>query len=186
MLNCDQNKDQPTHLIHIQNSFAMNRRNTLITGLAGITAAALTSTLKAADAATNPDLEKIRAVLKAHDDAMTNHNIEGVLAVLAPKAVIIGTGPGEIWSGPEEIKEAYKNFFADFDKGQQDFAYHVKFGELSAEMGWLMASGEVTGKKDGKSFAFPMNISLTASKATGEWKIASMHFSTLISEKAGK
>lgn len=165
----------------------MNRRNTLITGLAGITAAALTSTLKAADApSTNPDLEKIRAVLKAHDDAMTSHNMEGVLAVLAPKAVIIGTGPGEIWSGPEEIKEAYKNFFGDFDKGQQDFTYHVKFGELSATMGWLMASGEVKGKKDGKDFAFPMNISLTASKATGEWKIAAMHFSTLVSVKADK
>lgn len=165
----------------------MNRRNTLITGLTAITAAALTPAVNAADAPpANPELEKIRAVLKAHDDAMTSHNLEGVLAVLAPKAVIIGTGPGEIWSGSEEIKEAYTNFFKDFDKGQQDFTYHVKFGELSATMGWLMASGEVKGKKDGKDFAFPMNISITASKATGEWKIAAMHFSTLINEKVSR
>ena len=53
-------------------------------------------------------------------------------------------------------------------------------------MGWLVASGEVKGKKDGKDFAFPMNLSLTASKASGKWKIAAMHFSTLTSDKAGK
>ncbi len=166
----------------------MNRRHSIITGLSAITAgSALTTTAKAAEPKSDkPELEKIKAVLKAHDDAMTSHNMEGVLAVLAPKAVIIGTGPGEIWSGPEEIKEAYKNFFTDFDKGQQDFTYHVRFGELSAEMGWLMASGEVKGKKGGKDFAFPMNVSLTVSKASGDWKIAAMHFSTLTNEKAGK
>lgn len=147
----------------------------------------IASTAQAAEAKTeNPELEKIRAVLKAHDEAMTSHDLEGVLAVLAPKAVIMGTGPGEVWSGAEAIKEAYQNFFTDFDKGHQDFTYHVKFGELSAAMGWLMASGEVKGKKDGKDFAFPMNLSLTASKASGEWKIAAMHFSTLTSGKADK
>jgi uncharacterized protein (TIGR02246 family) len=166
----------------------MNRRRSIIAGLSAITAgSALTTTAKAADSKPDkPELEKIKAVLKAHDDAMTNHDMEGVLAVLAPTAVIIGTGPGEVWSTPEELKEAYTHFFADYDKGQQDFTYHVRFGELSSEMGWLMASGEVKGKKDKKAFAFPMNLSLTVSKAGGDWKIAALHFSTLTSEKAGK
>jgi uncharacterized protein (TIGR02246 family) len=166
----------------------MNRRNSIITGLTVISALdSLVSTSQAEETPSkNPELEKIRAVLKAHDEAMTSHNLEGVLATLAPKAVILGTGPGEVWSGPVEIKEAYTNFFMDFDKGQQDFTYHVRFGELSDAMGWLMASGEVKGKKDGKDFAFPMNLSLTASKATGEWKIAALHFSTLTGEKPAK
>jgi uncharacterized protein (TIGR02246 family) len=166
----------------------MNRRNSIVTGLAVLTAATgLNSTARAQDAkADNPDLEKIKALLKAHDDALTGHNIEGVLAVFGPKAVILGSGPGEVWSGPEEIKDAYKHFFGDFDKGEQDFTYHVRFGELSAEMGWLMASGEVKGKKGGKAFAFPLNISVTASKASGEWKIAAMHFSTLTAGKESK
>jgi hypothetical protein len=46
-------------------------------------------------------------------------------------------------------------------------------------MGWLMASGNVTGKKDGKDFAFPVNLSLTVAKKDGKWLIAAMHFSTL-------
>jgi SnoaL-like domain len=46
-------------------------------------------------------------------------------------------------------------------------------------MGWLMASGNVTGKKDGKDVALPVNISLTVAKNAGDWRIAAMHFSTL-------
>lgn len=166
----------------------MNRRNSIVTGLAVISAVTGIETAAQAEETKtgNPELEKIRAVLKAHDDALTSHNLEGVLAVLAPKAVIMGTGPGEVWSGQDEIREAYTHFFADFDKGQQDFTYHVRFGELSSEMGWLVASGEVKGKKSGKEFAFPLNVSVTASKAGGDWKIASMHFSTLTSEKEAK
>jgi uncharacterized protein (TIGR02246 family) len=166
----------------------MNRRNSIITGITALSAwGSLTSATQAEEApSANPGLQKIREVLKAHDTAMTSHNLEGVLATLAPNAVIVGTGPGEVWSGTEQIKEAYKNFFTDFDKGQQDFIYHVKFGELSENMGWLMASGEVKGKKDGKDFAFPMNLSLNVSKAGGAWKIAALHYSTLTSAKAEK
>jgi uncharacterized protein (TIGR02246 family) len=159
----------------------MNRRTSIIKGLTGIaTISALTAQAGAAEPeGGESDLEQIKAVLKAHDDATTHHNIDGILAVMAPKAVIMGTGPGEIWSGPDEIKDAYTHFFADFDKGQQDFTYDVRFGGLSAEMGWLMTSGEVKAKKDGKEFAFPLNVSITVAKADGKWQIAGMHFSTL-------
>ena len=43
----------------------------------------------------------------------------------------------------------------------------------------MMASGNVTGKKDGKDFAFPLNLSMTVAKKDGKWLIAAMHFSTL-------
>jgi len=164
----------------------MNRRESIIAGLAGITAVAtLTPTAQAEDAkAANPELADVRALLKAHDDAMTNHDLAGVMATMTEKAAIMGTGPGEIWSGPGEIKEAYEHFFADFDKGQQDFEYQFKIGGLGTDMGWLMASGNIKGKKGGKAFEIPMNISLTVSKAGGKWKIASMHFSTLTRDAA--
>ena len=166
----------------------MNRRTSIISGLTGIAAVSvLASTAKAEDAKKgNPELDQIRAVLKAHDKAMTNHDLEGVLATLAPNAVILGSGPGETWSGIAEIKEAYGHFFADFDKGEQDFTYHVRFGGLGADMGWLMASGEVKGKKGGKEFAFPLNISLTVAKNGGKWLIVAMHYSTITGDAAAK
>jgi len=41
-----------------------------------------------------------------------------------------------------------------------------------------MTAGNVSGKKDGKEFAFPLNLSLTVAKKDGKW-LAAMHFSTL-------
>jgi uncharacterized protein (TIGR02246 family) len=127
----------------------------------------------------NPEVEKIRALLKAHDEAMTSHDLKGVMGCLTEKAAIMGTRPGEIWVGSDQITVAYKHFFEGFDKGEQNFEYQFEIGGVSADMGWLMASGNVTGKKDGKDLAFPMNISLTVAKESGDWRIAAMHFSTL-------
>lgn len=124
-------------------------------------------------------MEKIQALLKAHDDATTNHDMDGVMACLTETAAIMGTGPGEMWSGPEEIKDAYRHFFEGYDKGEQDFSYQFKVGDLGGEMGWLMASGNIKGKKEGKDFTYPLNVSLTVAKKDGKWMIASMHFSTL-------
>jgi len=41
------------------------------------------------------------------------------MACFTEKAAIMGSGPGEIWSGPDEIKVAYQHFFDGFDKGEQ-------------------------------------------------------------------
>jgi len=155
----------------------VDRRTAILGGLiAASTAAALSATALAAE---NPELDAIHALLKAHDDAMTNHDLKGVMATLTEKTAIMGTGPGEMWVGPEEIKDAYEHFFQGYDKGQQEFEYKFKHGGLSSDMGWLMASGNIKAKKDGKAVVFPINVSLTVAKAGGQWKIASMHFSTL-------
>lgn len=166
----------------------MNRRNAIITGITAATTVATLASASGAEEApdTAPELEKIKAVLKAHDEGYNAHDLKGVLATLADKAVIIGAGPGEVWSGHEEISEAYEQFFAGFDKGGQDFDYQYKFGGLSAEMGWMMVSGEIKGKKEGKPFTAGLNLSLVVSKADAGWKIAAMHYSTVGGEKADK
>ena len=96
----------------------MTRIEAIITGVAGLSALAMaTPAARAEDSKeANPGVEKIRALLKAHDKAMTNHYLKGVMACLTEKAAIMGTGPGEIWVGPEDIKVAYEHFFEGFDK----------------------------------------------------------------------
>ena len=159
----------------------MNRREAIIAGLAGITAAVAVAPTADAQAAqeANPDLDQIRTLLRAHDEAFTNHDLNGVMACFTEKAAIMGTGPGEIWSGPDEIKVAYEHFFEGFDKGEQKFEYQFRIGGVTSEMGWLMTAGNVNGKKDGKEFVFPLNLSLTVAKKEGKWLVAAMHFSTL-------
>ena len=158
----------------------MNRREA-IAGIAGITAAVAVAPAADAQASegANPDLDQIRALLRAHDEAFTNQDLNGIMACLTEKAAIMGTGPGEIWSGPDEIKVAYEHFFEGFDKGEQKFEYQFRIGGVTSEMGWLMTAGNVNGKKDGKEFTFPLNLSLTVAKKDGKWLIAAMHFSTL-------
>jgi ketosteroid isomerase-like protein len=158
----------------------MNRREA-IAGIASITAAVAVASRADAESSegANPDLTQIRALLLAHDEAFTNHDLNGIMACLAKKAAIMGSGPGEIWSGPGEIKVAYEHFFEGFDKGEQKFEYQFRIGGVTSEMGWLMTAGNVNGKKDGKEFAFPLNLSLTVAKKEGKWLIAAMHFSTL-------
>jgi uncharacterized protein (TIGR02246 family) len=160
----------------------LNRRNSIITGLLGAAAVTtLASTAGAAEKEENPELEEVRALLKAHDEAMKEQNLEKVVSLFAKKSAMLGTGPGEVWKGPEEIKDAYEHFFKDFDKGEQGFEYQFKIGGLGADMGWLMASGNIKGKKDGKDFEFPINLSITVTKGSGKWQFAALHFSTFTS-----
>ena len=157
----------------------MNRREAIIAGAVSIAAAVPTVVNVQASPSENPEVEPIRALLRAHDEAFTNQDLDGVLACFTKTAAIMGSGPGEIWSGPDEIKVAYEHFFQGFDKGQQKFEYQFRIGGLTSDMGWMMTSGNVTGKKDEKEFAFPVNISLTVAKDSGRWLITAMHFSTL-------
>jgi uncharacterized protein (TIGR02246 family) len=166
----------------------MNRREAIVAGVTGLAAAvAGPSVAQAEEPAEHPEVESIRALLRAHDEAFTKQDLKGIMACFGPKAAIMGTGPGEVWSGPEEIKVAYEHFFEGFDKGEQKFEYQFKIGAVSPQMGWLMTAGNVTGKKDGKDYAFPLNISLTVAKHQEKWLIAAMHFSTLTgAAEAGK
>ena len=159
----------------------MNRREAIVAGVAGIAVAVAAPPIVNAETSSSehPEVESIRALLRAHDEAFTNQDLKGVMECFAPKAAIMGTGPGEVWSGPEEIKVAYQHFFEGFDKGEQKFEYQFKIGGVTPLMGWLMTAGNVTGKKDGKDIAFPVNISMTVAKHQEKWLIASMHFSTL-------
>ena len=166
----------------------MNRRQAIAqaiaAGVAGISAAALTQVQGAETSdEPNPDLEKVKALLQAHDDAMTEHDLAGVLATFDDDAALMGTGPGEMWQGKEELKVAYEHFFMVFDKTNQDFKYKFRVGGLASETGWLMASGDVVGKRDGKDFSYPLNISLVVDKSGENWKITAMHFSTLANVK---
>ena len=62
----------------------MTRKEAIITGVAGLSALAMVAPAARAEEPkkANPEVEKIRALLKAHDEAMTNHDLKGVIACL--------------------------------------------------------------------------------------------------------
>ena len=169
-------------LSRLETGPTMNRRDVVIGGVAGIAAAVAAPIVAKAEDTTNenPELDPIRALLDAYDTAFSNHDLDSVLASFSPKAAILGTGPGEVWSGPDEIRAAHERFFDGFDYGEQSFEYEFSLGEVKPDQGWawMLTSGNVSGKKGGEDFSFPVNISLVASKDGGKWLITSLHFST--------
>ena len=163
----------------------MNRKEAIM-GIATIAAAAAVPSVASAQKpeaeAQSPELEPIRALLQAYDTAFTNHDLPGVMATMSDKAAIMGSGPGEIWSGADEIKAAHQHLFEGFDAKQQGFDYEFNIGQVTGDTAWMLTSGNVTGTKGGEEFTFPVNISITATKQGGKWLIAAMHFSTVTDE----
>jgi hypothetical protein len=80
---------------------------------------ALTAIEGRAQETQSADPSQIVALLQKHDNALNQLDLDGIMSVFAPSAniVVLGTGPGERWSGKDEIKGAYTEIVKDFDKG---------------------------------------------------------------------
>jgi len=72
----------------------MTRKEAIIAGAASLSALAMAAQSGRAEEAAepNPEVTKIRALLTAHDKAMTNHDLGGVMKCLTENAVLGGTG----------------------------------------------------------------------------------------------
>lgn len=171
----------------------MKRRELMMAGL-GLVGAAATAlavgedqaagekAVKLVDSDVNPEtVAGIKAVLMEHDRAFTSNDLDGVLSTYhkGPHTVLMGTGPGEMWAGLEEIGEAYKHFFADFDKGTQDFKYHYLNAATLGDVAWMTVMGDVSAAKGEKKIAFAMNASVVFAKDAGKWQVRQFHFSNL-------
>lgn len=155
----------------------ITRRNAVLAAAVGAAALAVPALAQTKDKQPDPSVEVLRALLKAHDTAFTNQDLKGVLATLSPECALMGTTPGELWIGHEEISTAYKHFFEDFDKGKQSFEHLWYDGNVGPAGAWLMTVSKVTLTKDSKSSDFGLNLSITCEKHDDEWLIRAMHFS---------
>ena len=123
----------------------------------------------------------IAELVAAHNKAFTAHDLPGVLACFTPKATLMGTAPGELWVGQEELSTAYKHMFADFDAGQQQFENLWREARVVGEVAWFMAVTKVTMSAKGKKREFGMNLSIVCERSADKWLINTMHFSNLVS-----
>ncbi len=128
-------------------------------------------------------VEALKAVLESYETAFSAHDAAGVLKVFAPNAIVVGTGPGEIWGGAEEIGEAYKHLFALFDQGKQKFEPLFRDGHVLGDMAWLMSMSKVSFTKGTQVTEFGLNSSVVFEKIGGKWLVRAMHFSNLTGGK---
>lgn len=128
----------------------------------------------------------ISELLKKHDEAMNQHDLEGVLALFAPgpKTVVLGTGPGERYQGKQEIKAAYTEFFKDFDKGTLSHSCYWKQSGGSGSTAWGAAMCKFTDSLGNREREYELNVSAALEKQGGKWYFVLIHFSNLTGASA--
>lgn len=128
-------------------------------------------------------VEALKALFDAYHKAFSAQDLPSVLKLFAPNAVMIGTGPGEIWGGPEEIGTAHKNFFQLFDPGKQKQEAQFRDGHVLGDMAWLVAMSNVSLTKGTTTTDFGLNASVIFEKAGGAWLIRVIHLSNVAAAK---
>ena len=134
--------------------------------------------MAAADA-NGDSLGALKSLFDLYFKAFSAHDATAVLGLFAPSAVIVGTGPGEIWGGPEEIRSAHENFFQGFDPGKQESEPLFRDGNIVGDMAWLVSLAKVRFTKGEDVTEFGLNSSIVFEKTGGKWLIRAMHFSNL-------
>src|SRR5262245_1874378 len=123
----------------------------------------------------------IAALLKKHDEAMNQHDLDGVLQFYAPgpSTVLLGTGPGERYQGTAEIRTAYTEFFKDFDKGTLTANCYWKQGGSAGTVAWGAAMCKLSDSLGGKKREYELNVSAVMEKLGGRWLFRLVHTSNL-------
>jgi len=126
-------------------------------------------------------IEEIRNLLAQHDKALSEKNLDNVMATFStdPKTVVLGTGAEERWVGPEEIKAAYTEILKDYDPGTMQCNCDWKTGgaDEAGSMAWLAATCACKDAKGGKAREYKLNVSSTVEKQNGQWRFVSLHMS---------
>jgi len=126
--------------------------------------------------------KEIAEMLQKHDEAMNQHDLDGVTALYStnPKTVMIGTGPGEKFQGITEIRNAYSEIFKDFDKGTFNHNCYWKDGRGSGNVVWGAFMCKFSDSKGGKNREYELNVSTVAEKQGGKWQFVMLHYSNLV------
>jgi ketosteroid isomerase-like protein len=126
-------------------------------------------------------VDEVRAVLVAHDKALSEKNIDAVMATFStePTTVVLGTGSEERWMGPQEIKSAYTEIFKDYDPNtlQTDCQWKTGGGDDAGTMAWLAASCDAKDSLQGKTRSYKLNVTATLEKQNDSWRFVSLHMS---------
>ena len=128
-------------------------------------------------------VEALKALFDTYHKAFSAHDLPAVIKLFSPDAVMIGTGPGEIWGGPEEIGTAHKNFFQLFDPGKQKQQAEFRDGHVLGDMAWLVAMSNVSLTKGVTTTEFGLNASAVFERTGGEWLIRVLHLSNVTSAR---
>jgi len=134
----------------------------------------------AADASPETKAE-LKAFLKQYRKAFNAKDVDAVVAMYAPDAVLMGTGPGELYEGSDAIRMAHIEFFKSFDKEEYAIDW-IKTG-AKADIAWIAASVKFTSHLKDKKAEFLIHSTSVLEKRDDKWLFVVRHISNLVSDK---
>jgi ketosteroid isomerase-like protein len=139
------------------------------------------STVTTASKADPKVVEDVKTLLAKHDKALNDKNIDAVMATFStdPKTVVLGTGEGERFVGPQAIKEAYTEIFKDYDPGTLESTCDWKTGgaDAAGTTAWLAATCQMKDSLKNVKREYVLNISGALEKQGNEWRFVMLHMS---------
>ncbi len=122
---------------------------------------------------------EIRQVFVEYAEGVSAKDLDACMEAFSkdPDTVMLGTGPGERWVGPEEIADAHQHFLASFDSETSKRTWSL--GTMQGDVAWFAAMFEVAQYTKNVKNEFFLNMSGVMVKQDGEWKIAQIHLSNL-------
>jgi uncharacterized protein (TIGR02246 family) len=91
--------------------------------------------------------------------------------------VMMGTGPGELWVGKEQIADAHRHFFEGFTREKNERTWRQ--AQVKGDVAWGGATYTVTQHIEGEDNVFHLNLTMVMVRESGVWRIALVHFSNL-------
>ncbi len=150
--------------------------------LAALAVSTMLGTAQAEVDQTSSDLkEAVKAVWQDQQKAFDAHDVDGVLATYADSddIMLMGTGPGEHWVGPAEIKDAYAHFMETFDPHTLEVKCGDGAGSTKGDVAWVTGVCHFIDKQEEESRQYVANLSAVLVKQGDAWRFHTMHFSHL-------
>ncbi|MBK6316899.1 MAG: DUF3225 domain-containing protein [Blastocatellia bacterium] len=122
---------------------------------------------------------EIKEVVDRHDKALSEKNLTALMEtfVAGPNTVVLGTGPGERWVGPDEIRAAYTEMFKNYDAGTLQVTTTWKTGAAEGNVAWIAAQAQCVEYLKNEKREYGLNVTATLVKRGAKWQIVSLHMS---------
>jgi len=157
----------------------------LVLALAFLLSGMILGPVWAQQATESKEMDAVKQAMQKHDEALNKQDLAALMDTYAANAniVLMGTGPGEIWVGKQNIEETYKHFFKDFKAGSLKHECPWSLSDQKDDVAWLAVSCQMQdiGKKGKRSYV--LNLSAMLIKEQAGWKFQMMHFSNLTAGK---
>jgi uncharacterized protein (TIGR02246 family) len=127
----------------------------------------------------------VTKTIQTYQQAVAARDLDSIMSVWStdPKIVMMGTGPGERWVGPADIKAAHRMILESFRKE----TYRPKWRSVSvmSDVAWAAGESVITDRRGGKPVPYWLNWTAVLEKQNGNWRMRQFHYSNLTGPDTG-